>query len=91
MRIMPVNCYPKMGTQVIRRNVPDTQSNGSEQAFKGQAGKVAGALVGGAAAVGLAMIAAPVLVVAAPTLGVLGAIAGDEAEKKITGKGDEDK
>ena len=91
MRIMPVNCYPNKVKQFAKTNDLDKPSNNTQTAFRGPRGKIAGALLGGAAAVGLALIAAPVLVVTAPTLGVIGAIAGDETEKKITGNKEEDK
>ena len=51
--------------------------------FNGYCGKVAGTLTGIAAAVGLAIVAAPVLACAAPILGAAGMFAGDKAEDKI--------
>lgn len=52
--------------------------------FKGKVGSIAGVVVGGAAAIGLAALTAPVLVCAGPLLGALGAIAGSNAEDTIT-------
>ena len=42
-----------------------------------------GILAGGAAAVGLAIVAAPVLICSGPLLGAAGMYVGDKAEEKI--------
>ena len=91
MRIMPVTNYSVNRNYSVANNQSVNRTKNYEPVFKATAGKVAGALLGGAAAVGLAFVAAPVLVCAAPVLGLAGAIAGDEAEKKITGKDEDNK
>lgn len=91
MRIMPVSNYSVNRKSFVVNNQSVNHTKNNEPVFKAATGKIAGALLGGAAAVGLALVAAPVLIVTAPTLGVIGAIAGDEAEKKITGKKEDNK
>lgn len=51
--------------------------------FNGYCGKIAGILAGGAAAVGLAFVAAPVLICTGPILATAGMFAGDKAEDAI--------
>jgi len=58
-------------------------STAGEVNFNGYCGKIAGILAGGAAAVGLSVIAAPALICAGPALAVAGMFAGDKAEDEI--------
>ena len=84
MKIMPINSYSGYSRRPAVKNQSMVQNENVQPAFKGEAGKIVGALLGGAAAVGLAFVAAPVLACAAPALGLAGAVAGDKVEKEIT-------
>lgn len=54
-------------------------------AFNGQAGRILGIIVGGAAAVAAAIAVAPVLICAGPIAGTAGMIAGDKIQEKAKG------
>ena len=94
MRVSSVNCYSVLNKNVVKNRECKPKEISAKISpdipvedvvtFKGQTGSLLGILAGGATAVGLAIVAAPVLICAGPILGAAGMYVGDKAEEKIS-------
>jgi len=82
MRINSINAMSRYNYTPARNNRKSANTDENVN-FNGYCGKIAGILAGGAAAVGLSVIAAPALICAGPALAVAGMFAGDKAEDEI--------
>lgn len=89
MRIQPIrfasvqNVQKKNYQKINKNDFNVSKENMSNVNFNGYCGKISGILAGGATAIGLAIVAAPVLVCAGPVLAAAGMLAGDKLEDDI--------
>ena len=83
MRVNPIMSRSLYQTKNLKRNKVTEPPVTNQVSCKGTLGTYLGIFAGGAAAVGLAVTVAPVLICSGALLGAVGAMKGDEIEENI--------